>query len=284
MAAFYNQATLLYGGRAVNSNVTVGEIVGAVGMTKSAVSTDYGAGDTVTYAIGITNGGGTDLTGLSLTDDLGAYAVGGTTVVPLEYIPGTLRYYVNGALTEGAVATAGPPLTVSGINLPAGGNAILIYETRVGGFAPLASGSVITNTATLGGTGLLEPVTDTATVAVNEGPVLSITKSLEPGTVSGNGQITYTFVIQNTGNTAAVATDDVTVTDTFNPVLTDITVTIDGATVTEGVGYSYDVTTGEFATLPGALPIPAATFTQDPVTGVITTTPGVTVLTVSGRI
>ena len=51
MATFYNQATLTYNGRAVNSNITVGEIVDAVSMTKSVISESYRVGDTVTVHV-----------------------------------------------------------------------------------------------------------------------------------------------------------------------------------------------------------------------------------------
>ena len=99
-----------------------------------------------------------------------------------------------------------------------------------------------------------------------------------------NGRITYTFVIQNSGNAEATATDNVVVTDTFNPVLTGLTVTFDGAAWTEGVNYTYDEATGIFATVAGQITVPAATYTQDPTTGNRITTPGVSVLTVSGTI
>lgn len=284
MAVFYNRATLLFGGRAVNSNVTTGEVVEAIGITKTAVSSGYGPDDTVTYAVAITNSGLGELVDLTLTDDLGSFSVGESTVVPLEYVAGTMRLYVNGALAATPTVTAGPPLVVSGINIPAGGNAMLIYETRVGGYAPLAAGSVITNTATLTGARICTPVSDDATVAVRDEPILSITKSLEPARVACDGNITYTFIIQNTGNTAVIATDDLIVTDTFNPILTDITVTLNGVTLAEGVGYNYDETTGVFTTLPGQITLPAATYTRDPDTGLITTTPGVSILTINGLV
>ena len=60
-------------------------------------------------------------------------------------------------------------------------------------------------------------------------------------------------------------------------------VTLNGATL-PATSYTYDETTGEFATLPGVVTVPAATYTQDPVTGAWTVTPGVTVLTVTGTV
>jgi uncharacterized repeat protein (TIGR01451 family) len=102
--------------------------------------------------------------------------------------------------------------------------------------------------------------------------------------VSDNGQLTYTFVIQNSGNLDADAADNVTITDTFNPILNGLTVTLNGTALAEGIGYTYNDVTGVFTTVPGIITVPAATYVQDPITGVITTTPGVSVLTVTGTI
>jgi hypothetical protein len=139
-------------------------------------------------------------------------------------------------------------------------------------------GSTITNTANV------NDVTASSTVNVREEASLTISKAICPAVVSDNGQLTYTFVIQNNGNLAAIATDDVTVTDTFNPILNNITVTLDGTTLAPTTGYTYDETTGAFSTIPGVITVPAATYTQDTETGIITVTPGVTILTVTGTV
>ena len=90
--------------------------------------------------------------------------------------------------------------------------------------------------------------------------------------------------IRNTGNAPADATDNVVITDTFNPALSGITVTYNGTTWTTPENYTYDETTGLFTTVPGQITVPAATFTQDPTTGVWVTTPGSVTLTVTGTI
>ena len=75
-----------------------------------------------------------------------------------------------------------------------------------------------------------------------------------------------------------------TITDTFNPVLTGISVTFNGAAWTEGVNYNYSETTGEFETVLGQATVPAATYMQDPVSGAWVIEPGVSVLTVTGTV
>ena len=284
MAIFTNQATLSYNNTTTTSNIVTGEILEVLSAAKNAVDDEYRFNDTVTYVISIVNTGAAPFNGLTISDDLGAYTVAGVTRTPLTYVAGSLTYYANGVLQAGATAVAGPPLVITGINVPAGGNAVVIYQARVNEFAPLASGSTITNNATVSGAGLSTPIDVSDTITIADAAQLSITKGLTPATVAENGQLTYTFTIQNTGNIPAVATDNVTVTDLFNPILENITVALNGTVLTEGPQYTYDEVTGLFQTVAGVITVPAATYTQDPVTGQWTIVPGVTVLTVTGTV
>ena len=283
MASFTNFATLSYNGGTTNSNIVTGEILEALTVVKTAVSANYSAGDRITYALSLVNTGTTAVTDYTVTDNLGSYTVGANTVYPLAYNAGTVRYYINGVLQAAPAVTAGPPLTVTGLTVPAGGNAVLIYETTATNVAPLATGNSITNTATITGGGLTNPITAQATVETANSADLTISKALSPTTVTENGQITYTFVISNTGNTEATAADNVIVTDTFDPILRNIAVTYNGTAWTEGTNYTYNATTGVFTTLAGQITVPAASFTQN-TDGTFTVTPGTATLVITGTI
>lgn len=284
MAIFSNQATLTYNGNTTNSNIAYGEILDVLVATKTAVEGTYTPGEVVTYVVTLRNTGNTALTGITVTDDLGGYVFEGTTVYPLTYEAGSATLFVNGVPQAAPAVTAGPPLVVSGLTIPAGGDLVLVYQATANEFADPAAGGTIVNTVTVTGDGISTPITATETVTVATAPNLTISKSISPSQVVDNDRVTYTFVIQNTGNEAVVATDNAAITDTFDPILTNLVVTYNGETWTEGVQYTYDETTGLFATLPGALPVPAATYTQDPVTGAYTLTPGIATLTVTGTI
>ena len=203
---------------------------------------------------------------------------------PLTYEAGSATLFVNGVPQAAPAVTAGPPLVVSGLTIPAGGDLVLVYQATANEFADPAAGGTIVNTVTVTGDGISTPITATETVTVATAPNLTISKSISPSQVVDNDRVTYSFVIQNTGNEAVLATDNAAITDTFDPILTNLVVTYNGETWTEGVQYTYDETTGLFTTLPGALPVPAATYTQDPVTGAYTLTPGIATLTVTGTI
>lgn len=284
MAIFTNQATLSYNDTTTMSNIVTGEIVEVLSAAKNALDDDYRLGDVITYVISIINSGTTAIGGISITDDLGAYTVGGLTRFPLTYVQGSANYYANGILQTPPTVVAGPPLALGGITIPAGGNAVVIYEASVNDFAPLTANATITNTATISGSGLTSDIVVSDTITAATTPQLSITKSLSPETIPENGQLTYTFVIQNTGNTAAVVTDNAAITDLFDPVLNDISVVLNGVALTEPAQYVYNDATGLFQTVPGIITVPAATYTQDPVTGQWNIVPGVTVLTVTGTI
>ena len=283
MAVFTNFATLSYKGGTRNSNTVTGEIMETVSVQKTAVSTGYGAGDTLSYAVSLVNSGPADVSGLTVTDDLGAYELDGTVLYPLSYVDGTARLLVNGALQPAPAVTAGPPLVFSGIAIPAGGSAVLAYEADVTGYAPLAPDSEITNTVTVTGGGVSVPLTARATVESLDSADLFISKALSPCVVPANGEITYSFELTNTGNTEAGAADEVVVSDNFDPILTNISVSFNGAAWTRAVQYSYDETTGAFATLPGQITVPAASYTRN-ADGTWTVEPGTATLTVSGTI
>ena len=183
MATFTNQATLRYNGNVVNSNITTGELLEVLSATKTAVIDTYSQGSEITYVINIVNTGTITFTGISINDDLGAYPLGANTYVPLDYVTGSVQYYLNGILQPTPGVVEGPPLIISGITVPANGVATIIYVARANQYAPLNLGGTITNTATISGGGITE-ITVTETVTVESGARLTISKSMCPTTVT----------------------------------------------------------------------------------------------------
>ena len=284
MAIFTNQATLSYNGGSTNSNIAYGEILDVVAVTKTSIEGVYTPGELVTYAVTLRNTGNTPITGLTVTDDLGGYTFNTATVYPLTYEAGSAALFTDGVPQPAPVVNPGPPLVFTGISIPAGGDVVLVYQARANAFAdPTAQGTIV-NTVTVTGDGLSAPITATATVLAQTGPELTISKSISPSQVVDNDRVTYTFIIQNTGNEPVLATDNAAITDTFDPILTDLVVTFNGTAWTAGIQYTYNAATGLFTTNPGQITVPAATFTQDPVTGAYTLNPGIATLTVVGTI
>ncbi|MBQ9898009.1 MAG: hypothetical protein IJM44_00970 [Ruminococcus sp.] len=285
MAAFYNQATLSYNGTIASSNITVGEMIEVLSAEKNAVSGTYTPGGENVFVISLVNSGSAAFTDITITDDLGAYAPseGAAEVVPLTYVEGTAAYYVNGVLQTAPTVAAESPLTITGISVPAGGSALVLYAARANEFAPPTAGSSMTNTAEISGTGFTA-LTASAETAPAGAPDLAISKSLSPTQVEENGEVTYTFIIQNYGNTEASAEDSVIFSDTFTPVLNGLTAQFNGAAWTAGTDYTYAESTGEFVSTAGSVTVPAATYTQDPDTGAWAVQPGVSTLVITGTI
>ncbi len=284
MAIFSNQATLTLDGVTTSSNIAYGEILEALTASKIALETDYTPGGAITYVVSLRNTSSAPISDVTITDNLGGYPLGNGTVYPLTLAATDVAVFVNGVRQVDAVINAGPPLTVTGIPIPAGADVLLVYQARVSPFANPSGTGLITNTATITSAGLTAPITVTETAPVSTRPELSITKSISPQQVVDNDRVTYTFVIRNTGNQAVSLADNAIIEDTFNPILTDLTVTFNGAVWAQGTQYTYDQATGQFATLAGNLSVPAATFTQDPVTGAYSVTPGIATLVVTGTI
>ena len=85
------------------------------------------------------------------------------------------------------------------------------------------------------------------------------------------------------GTLPAVAADNVTLTDTFDPILNPITVNFEGTPWSTPADYTYDTTTGVFSTTPGAITVPAATVAQN-TDGTYSVTPGTVTLIVTGTV
>ena len=284
MATFTNTASLLFNGNTIRSNIVTGEIADVLTVTKTAVADSYEDGGAVTYAVNIINAGDTPAENLTVTDNLGAYDFDGGTLYPLAYTDGSVRYFVNGVLQTAPTVTGEQPLAITGISVPAGGNATVLYRTDVTGFAPLTPGSEIVNDVDVTGDSVYAPLSASSTLAVSEEPVLSIIKALSPDTVTENEEITYTFTVQNTGNTAVTAGDGVVLNDLFDPIISVTSVTFNGTAWQTPANYTMNTVTGEFATVAGQITVPAATYTQNPDTGMWDVVPGTSVLTVTGII
>ncbi len=284
MAQFTNRASLTFNDTTINSNIAVGEIVEVLTATKTAVVDTYGRNDSLSYVISLVNSGESALGPLTVTDNLGEYTTASGSYVPLSYIEDSVLFFIDGVAQPTPTVTAESPLTLSGITLGAGSNAQIVYSARTNDFAPLGVDNTITNEVSVSGGGIGTPIVAQETVTAAAEPDLSINKSISPIPVADNGRLTYTFSIQNSGNTAALTTDNIVLTDDFNPILSNLVVTYNGTTWTEGVNYTYNEATGEFATVAGQIAVDAASYTTDPVSGAVIVTPGVSTLTVTGTV
>ena len=103
------------------------------------------------------------------------------------------------ATKKAVIPTVLPELTFSDISIPANGNTVLVYQAKINESAPLTTGSTVTNTATVTGNAITGPITAAETITTDDAASLSINKTLSPTTITENGQITYTFIIQNFG-------------------------------------------------------------------------------------
>ncbi|MBQ8739321.1 MAG: hypothetical protein IJZ04_07470 [Clostridia bacterium] len=283
MAQFTNQAQLSYGNVVTNSNIAVGEISQALSITKTAILPDYSTGDSVSYVISIINSSPSAINGLTLLDNLGAYEFGGTSVVPLTYVDGSVKLFLDGVLASPPTVSVGTGVIFSGINIGAGQNAILAYEADVNSFAPADAGGEVVNTATLSGGGIT-PISASETISARIAPNVSITKSISPVPVAPNGEVTYTFVISNSGNSELAEIDGAVIRDIFNPILTNVSVSFNGVSWQEGVNYTYNETSGEFETVAGQVTVGAGQYVQDPTTGEWVLTEATSTLVITGNI
>ena len=148
---------------------------------------------------------------MTVNDNLGAYSFTTDTpetitLYPLTYIPNSMQLLINGTLQPAPTVTAADGITITGVSIPSGGNATFIYQADINDYAPLAATGNVINTVRVTGAQLAAPLTATHTISTATVPNLSIVKGICPAQIAENGRITYTFSIQNYGNTAT--TDD----------------------------------------------------------------------------
>lgn len=279
MAIFTNQASVSFNGVTVNSNTATGEITDALSIDKTALTEEYTVGESKTYIISIVNSCPTDITDVTVTDNLGAYEFNAQTLYPLTYEDGSLTAFVNGSVIETPAVTASPTLVISGLTVPATSGVLLIYSVRVNEFASPETDGEIVNTASLLSASYA-PLEATQTVAAADRALLSISKSVSPQSVSGCDEVTFTFVIQNTGNTEA---QNVILTDTFEIPVSITGVTLDGVALSETTDYTFDAATGVFTTVDGIITVPEAEFEQSE-TGEWITNPGSVTLKITANV
>ena len=280
MASFTNQATLRFQGSVIRSNTVTGEMVLGVSISKTSVESAYAPGEQISYLISLVNNSTSEFDALTLTDDLGGLPFEGQTVYPLAYVAGSAKLFVNGVPQEVSVE-AGPPLSISGIRLPAQGNAILVYDAAVTAYAQPTAGGEIVNTVTMSGTTLPETLSAQWTLPVLEQPALEIWKEVSPASVQPGETLSYRFTLRNSGNEIADTT--LVLADVFQPALQNLVVTLDGAALTAVTDYTYDPDSGAFETVAGVLSVAAAESSQT-TGGAWQTTPSEQVLTVTGTV
>ena len=287
MPSIENFATVSYTSGGVTetrvSNIAEISVESAIGFTKTSLGNTYNDNSVLTYILTITNSSGSEITGSTITDNLGTYVFGTTELTPLEYVePAVLL--INGqdvTAQLGVDPSVQGSLTFSIPTIPAGATANIIYKAQVNDFAPLALDSTIVNTSTFESNSECADTTASATVSVANAANISIIKQMCPNPVICGDTITYSIKIYNYGNTAA---ENVVLTDDFNPAPTNITVSRDGVLLL-GTDYTYiDGTLTVPAAGATSVTVPAATFVQDPTTGIVSITPGVVEYTITGTI
>lgn len=113
MATFTNQALLTLSGNTVASNVASGELLDVLSLSKTAVGNSYNADGDITYIVTLTNTGTAAVSGITLTDNLGAYTSGQCGFyIQAAYKANSNTLLCNGVLRQ-HLRTAGPPMTVT---------------------------------------------------------------------------------------------------------------------------------------------------------------------------
>lgn len=191
-------------GAAASGTVTTPVNTAALNMIKTSDKTYVQPGDVITYTITLQNTGNVAANNVVITDNVPA----GTTFIP-------------GSVTG---ATGAPP-TLNVASIPAGGNAVVTFKVTVndGVLDPISNTATSTFTFTADPTNP-DGASGTSSSDPSETQVsyasLTSTKSVSPAFADKDDVLTYTILLQNTGNAIAnnvVITDPVPTGTTFVP-------------------------------------------------------------------
>ncbi|MDD3367344.1 MAG: hypothetical protein PHP50_00460 [Lachnospiraceae bacterium] len=283
-----NQATLNYTSGSNNlstiSNTATVTLQGPLEVTKYSLENAYRIGEDITYNVFITNSSANSLTGVTVEDDLGTYAIGQTTnVTPLTYT-GPAKLFINNTFSgtiQGVVSADADSVTFTLGTIAPGSSALLQYQATVNNYAGAIVGtSDIDNIVSVTAAGVTTPIIATNSIPVAAYADVTIEKNMSPDPVVDGSTLTYTFVIRNYGTIAAT---NVSLQDIFTTFPNITSVTVDGVATTE---YSYSAGTFLYPSASSGInyTIPAATFTQDPATGLYTIVPGTSTVIIQGTI
>lgn len=284
MATIENFATVNYTSNGVTatkvSNLAEIELGSSVSLSKTAVTNAYKAGTPITYVISITNSSASAISNITVTDDLGTFTESTLELTPLTFSAPAMLL-INGADSTAQLSTDSTTQRSVVFTIPslaAGATANIIYNAVPNEYAPLASQSSITNTATLTSDSACAEATAAAAVTVAEAADVEVIKSMSPNPVICGGTVTYTIRIYNYGNAPA---ENVVLTDAFTPAPTNVTVSRNGTALTAD---AYTYTDGTLTVPVASDTVPAATVTRSAATGEVSVSPGVVEYVITGTV
>ncbi|MFD4670794.1 GEVED domain-containing protein [Lentzea sp. NPDC058450] len=165
-------------------------------IKKSTTKTTANPGEQVPYTVTITNSGATDVTGLSVSDDL-------------SQVLDDATFNNDQAATSGSISYTAPKLTWSG-DIGKGKTVTLTYSVTVKN--PITGDHRLRNVVVSSAGNCLVGSTDPDCSTTVDTPGLKIEKSVDRASASPGDTVTYTVKVTNTGRTQlnAMFVDDLT--------------------------------------------------------------------------
>ena len=204
----------------------------SLAATKTSIDVNGGdvtPGDTLRYQVMLTATGSGIATNTSIVDPL----------------PANTTWQNNVVVTPPGGVAGSPPNVLTGLSVPGGSTVTVTYDVQVN--APLAEGTVITNTATISSPNIPAALTSTVTDTVRTA-ALSISKAADPSPIVAGGVVTYIITVRNTGTTTAT---NVMVTDTLPP---EVTYIPGSTTIASAFVFADDFGSGDYSGSTGTQP------------------------------
>ncbi len=239
-----NSATLTYNSGdntgSAASNVVSTSLLDSYSITaeKYTANDSFRPSENITYLVTVTNTGTQPLYSVEVTDNLGGAGA------PLAYVANS-ALVIDGGVVIAVTPTSTNPLVIPLVNaLQSGESVTVVYVAQVSA-AIADTVETITNTATASATqcstaGTVTSEPTSVTITREDFAQVDIVKSVDKAVISSGDTLTYTFVIENSGNIPAT---NVVITDTLPEgfVINSIESEVDGVvTVYDAMDYTVD--------------------------------------------
>lgn len=285
MGKFVNQTQLTFGNNIIKSNIVEGEILEALIGNKVTLTDQYLFDSVITYFINLTNNSERDISSINIEDNLATYTINNNEYTPLDYIDGSSKLFINGKEEQNLdIVKNKHNVIFKNITLKKNQTITLVYQGKINSYAPLGENNIIINKAKINYPNMTDSLVLESQLCYSNKANIKLEKSIDKTVYKIGEKIKHVIKILNYGINDLSLINNLTIKETFSPIIKNIEVTYNGVKWTNGVNYSYNSTSGNFITLSNQIALFKAKITKNENTNQYNLIPSFATLIIEGNL
>lgn len=285
MGKFVNQTQLTFGNNIIKSNIVEGEILEALIGNKVTLTDQYLFDSVITYFINLTNNSEKDISSINIEDNLATYTINKNEYTPLDYIDGSSKLFIDGKEEQKIdIIKNKHNVIFKNITLKKNQTITLVYQGKINSYAPLGENNSIINKAKITYPNMTDSLVLESQLCYSNKANVKLEKSIDKTVYKSGEKIKHVIKILNYGINDLSLINNLTIKETFSPILKNIEVTYNGVKWTNGVNYSYNSASGNFITLSNQIALFKAKITKNENTNEYNLIPSFATLIIEGTI